>query len=274
MTEISGSHHLAVDGKVLRGSKDQGKQPVLLVSAWSVELGLVLGQERVDQKSNEVTAIPKLLKALELKGCLVTLDAMGCQKKVAKQCVEQGADYVLAVKGNQKKLYKGIETLFAEAEHQPELHDYVEICEKGHGRVESRCCWVINDISNLEVAADWAGLKQVAVVQSDRQINGKVTTALRCYIMSRAMTAEEMLKISRNHWAVENNLHWILDVAFSEDACQISTGNGAENFSILRRLALNAIKANKGGRSIKSHRKLAGWDHKHLKKLLCSVILN
>ncbi len=105
LTEISGSHHLAVDGKVLRGSKDQGKQPVLLVSAWSVELGLVLGQERVDQKSNEVTAIPKLLKALELKGCLVTLDAMGCQKKVAKQCVEQGADYVLAVKGNQKKLW-------------------------------------------------------------------------------------------------------------------------------------------------------------------------
>ena len=274
LTEISGSHHLAVDGKAMRGSKAQGKKPVLLVSAWSVELGLVLGQERVDQKSNEVTAIPKLLNALELKGCLVTLDAMGCQKKVAKQCIEQGADYVLAVKGNHKKLYKGIEALFAKTEHKPELHDYVETHEKGHGRVETRCCWVIKDLSDLEVAAQWTGLKQVAVVQSDRQINGKVTTALRFYIMSRAMTAEEMLEISRNHWAVENNLHWVLDVAFSEDACQINSGHGAENFSILRRLALNAIKANKGNRSIKSHRKLAGWDHKHLKKLLCSVVLD
>lgn len=274
LTEISGSQHLAIDGKVIKGSKAKGKKPVLLVSAWSVELGLVLGQERVDQKSNEITAIPKLLKALELKGCLVTLDAMGCQKKVAKQCVEQGADYVLAVKGNQKKLYKGIEALFANEKHQPKLHDYVEARDKGHGRVETRCCWVINDLSGLETAADWPGLKQVAVVQNDRQINGKVTTALRFYIMSRAMSAEDMLEISRNHWAVENNLHWVLDVAFSEDACQIKTGNGAENFSILRRIALNAIKANKGKRSIKSHRKLAGWNHRHLKMLLCSVVLD
>ena len=274
LTEISGSQHLAIDGKAIKGSRTKGKKPVLLVSAWSVKLGLVLGQERVDQKSNEITAIPKLLKALELKGCLVTLDAMGCQKKVAKQCIEQGADYILAVKGNQKKLYKGIEALFTTAEHQRERHDYMQSRDKGHGRIETRCCWVISDLANLETAEEWPGLKQVAVVQSDRQINGKVTTALRFYIMSRSMTAKEMMEISRNHWSVENNLHWVLDVAFSEDACQIKTGNGAENFSILRRIALNAIKANKGKRSIKSHRKLAGWNHKHLKTLLCSVVLD
>ena len=148
----------------------------------------------------------------------------------------------------------------------------MQIRDEGHGHVETRCCWVISDLSDLETAADWSGLKQVAVVQSDRQINSKVTTALRFYIMSRPMKAKEILEISRNHWAVENNLHWVLDVAFSEDTCQIKTGNGAENFSILRRIALNAIKANKGKYSIKSHRKLAGWDHQHLKMLLCSAI--
>lgn len=271
LTKLSGCQHLAIDGKVIRGSKGQGKKPVHLVSAWSAELGIVLGQERVDKKSNEITAIPKLLKALDLKGCLITLDAMGCQKKVAEQCIKQQADYVLAVKGNQKKLYKDIESLFAQTEHQPERRQFFEASDQGHGRKEYRCCWVMNDLSTMGTAAQWSGLKQVAVVQSDREINGVVTTALRFYIMSKALAAEQVLEISRRHWAVENNLHWVLDVAFSEDACQVRTGNGAENLSVLRRIALNSIKENKGKQSIKRHRKIAGWDNEHLKMLLCSV---
>ncbi|WP_281649239.1 ISAs1 family transposase, partial [Parendozoicomonas sp. Alg238-R29] len=229
LTELSGCHHLAIDGKAIRGSKSQGKKAVHLVSAWSNQLGLVLGQERVDQKSNEITAIPKLLKALELKGCLITLDAMGCQTKVAEECVKQEADYVLAVKGNQKTLYNDIAALFEATEKQSQPGQFAESQTVGHGRKEHRCCWVMNDLGTLRTAHKWPGLKQVAVVQSDRQINGKVTTALRFYIMSKTLSALEVLNISRQHWAVENNLHWVLDVSFSEDACQAKAGNSAEN---------------------------------------------
>ena len=152
LTELSGCHHLAIDGKAIRGSKGQGKQAVHLVSAWSQQLGLVLGQERVDQKSNEITAIPKLLKALELKGCLITLDAIGCQKKVAEECIKQGADYVLAVKGNQKTLYKDIAALFESVETQLQPEQFAESHATGHGRKEHRCCWIINDLNALSTA--------------------------------------------------------------------------------------------------------------------------
>ena len=271
---------IPIDGKAIKGSrgKGKGKKAVLMVSAWSTRLSLVLGQKKVDKKSNEITAIPQLLEAIDLKGCMITADAISCQKTIAETCISQEADYLLAVKGNQKTLHNDIQARVKEHwgnnPEEPVSDTFFEHENKGHGRHEYRGCWVFDDISALSTADEWAGIKQFGVVQSDRTIDGKATTALRFYISSKVMTAEEMLNATRQHWEVENNLHWMLDVAFDEDACQTKDEYAAENLSTLRRIALNILKADvTSKRSIKTKRKKAGWSNRYLAQLLKTFIV-
>ncbi len=271
---------IPIDGKVIKGSKGKGKgkKAVLMVSAWSTRLSLVLGQKKVDKKSNEITAVPQLLEAIDLKGCMITADAISCQKSIAETCVNQEADYLLAVKGNQKTLHNDIQTAVEERwnsnPEEPVSDAFFERKNKGHGRHEYRCCWVFDDVSALSTADEWTGIKQFGVVQSDRTIDGKATIALRYYISSKTMTAEGMLNATRQHWEVENSLHWMLDVAFDEDACQTKDECAAENLSTLRCIALNILKADvTSKRSIKTKRKKAGWSNRYLSQLLKSFIV-
>lgn len=267
-----------IDGKTIRGSKSKAKRAVHMVSAWSSRLSLVLGQVKVDSKSNEITAVPELFEMLDMKGALVTADAISCQKSIASKCIEKKADYLLAVKSNQKTLQKDIQSVVEDHwEQHPvdQLSDvFFEQENTGHGRREYRCCWVFNELDQLSTIDKWEGLKQFGVVQSDRTINGVATTALRLYITSKVMTAEEMLSATRIHWEVENNVHWMLDIAFSEDGCQTRDENAAENLSILRRICLNIFNldtAQKG--SMKRRRKRAGWNNDNLIGLLDKFIL-
>ena len=267
-----------IDGKAIKGSRGKGRRAVHMVSAWSSRLGLVLGQKKVDKKSNEITAIPELLEAIDLKGALITADAISCQKSIAETCVEQGADYLLAVKGNQKTLQKDIETAIeAHWEAQPDdipSDTFAEQEEKGHGRKEYRCCWLFNDLDSLSTGEDWQGIKQFCVIQADRTIKGKATTALRFYICSKAMTASEMLSATRIHWEVENNLHWMLDVTFNEDDSQTKNDNAAENLSTLRRISFNILKLDVGrSGSMRTKRKRSGWSNQYLTQILEQFIL-
>ncbi len=234
--EESPTDIIPIDGKTIRGSKGKGKRAVHMVSAWSSNLRLVLGQKKVDSKSNEITAIPELFEIIDMKGALITADAISCQKSIASKCIEKEADYLLAVKSNQKTLQKDIQAVVeAHWEQNPvdlPSDNFAEQENTGHGRKEYRCCWVFNDLNQLPTQMEWEGLKQFGVIQSDRTIDGVATTALRLYITSKAMTAEEMLCATRTHWEVENNVHWMLDIAFSEDACQTRDENAAENLSI------------------------------------------
>ena len=270
-----------IDGKAIKGSrgKGKGKRAVHMVSAWSSKLGLVLGQKKVNKKSNEITAVPELLEAIDLKGALITADAISCQKSIAETCIQQEADYLLAVKGNQETLQKDIQkTIDSHWKSHPvteALSDtFAEQEESGHGRQEYRCCWVFDDITQLSTHEDWQGIRQFGVVQADRTMNGKVTTALRFYICSKTLSAGEMLAATRTHWEVENNLHWMLDVSFNEDACQTKNDNAAENLSTLRRMALNILKmdASKSG-SMRNKRKRAGWSNQYMEQLLEQFML-
>ena len=267
-----------IDGKTIRGSKGKGKRAVHMVSAWSSRLRLVLGQKKVDSKSNEITAIPELFEMIDMKGALITADAISCQKSIASKCIEKEADYLLAVKSNQKTLQKDIQTVVeAHWEQNPvdqPSDTFAEQEHTGHGRKEYRCCWVFDDLNQLSTHVKWEGLKQFGVVQSDRTIDGKATTALRLYITSKAITAEEMLCATRTHWEVENNVHWMLDIAFSEDACQTRDENAAENLSILRRIGLNIFNLDTTGKgSMKRRRKKTGWNDNYLAELLEKFIL-
>lgn len=271
------THVVPVDGKTVRGSRGKGKRAVHIVSAWSSKLSLVIGQVKVDKKSNEMTAVRDLLETIDLKGCLITADAMSCQKVIAEACVTNDADYLLAVKSNQKNLEQDILSHVEkhwESHPKDELSDHFhEEFNRGHGRNEYRCCWAFNDLDVLRNHDVWPGLKQFGIVQADRTIDGIATTSLRLYICSKEMTAQAMLAATRVHWEVENNLHWILDIAFSEDACQTKNDNGAENLSTLRRIALNILQLDKTSRrSIKGKRKKAAWSSSYLAKLLKSFI--
>ena len=264
---------IPIDGKTIRGSKGKGKRAVHMVSAWSSNLRLVLGQKKVDSKTNEITAIPELFEMLDMKGALITADAISCQKSIAAKCIEKEADYLLAVKSNQKTIQKAIQAVIeTHWEQNPAdlpSDSFAEQKNVGHGRKEYRCCWVFNDLSQLSTHMEWEGLKQFGIIQSDRTIDGIATTALRLYITSKAMTAGEMLCATRTHWEVENNLHWMLDITFSEDACQTRDENAAENLSILRRICLNIFNLDKLGKgSMKRKRKRAGWNNDYLEELL------
>ena len=263
---------VALDGKTVRRSKSSGQKAIHMVSAFASGLGLTLGQVKTAEKSNEITAIPELLDALLLKGCIVTIDAMGCQKAIAAKIVQQESDYALMVKNNQPGLAAAIEGFFNTAErvgYQGIPHTRAEWIEKDHGRIETRRCVVTDDLSCLEERHDWPGVKTLVMVEAIRAVNGVASTERRYYISSRLADAEHMGTVVRGHWGVENGLHWSLDVAFGEDQARMREGNSAENFSILRRIALNLIRQDKSVKAgIKNRRLLACCDDAYRQNLL------
>lgn len=267
---------IAIDGKTLRRSFDNANESasIHMVSAFASEARLVLAQEKVAEKSNEITAIPNVVDMLDLKSSVVTIDAMGCQKAIAKKIVNAGGDYVLAVKGNQSTLHSQIST------HLNHLLDMgynkqvnVSVIEnKSRGRLEIRKCLATEELSWLEVKDQWAGLKSCIVLESKRNVNNEITTERRYYISSLTNDAESINKIIRAHWGIENSLHWIMDVVFGEDYSRIRTANGAENMSMIKHVALNKLQAAKPSfkksMSIKRLRKNAGWDDDALETIL------
>jgi predicted transposase YbfD/YdcC len=271
---------IPVDGKTLRNSHDKrkGNKAIHMISALSVKSGLILGQRKCNEKSNEITAIPLLLKILDIAGCIITIDAMGCQKNIARQIHEKGADYVLALKGNQGNLAREVEEFFNKSE-QPEfahyIHDQDVEYDKGHGRIETRHCKTITNLQWLYEPQSWTNLKSIAKVTATVIKNDVETQEPRYYISSLSGNAKQMNRAIRKHWAIENSLHWVLDVTFNEDKCRVRTGNGAENLSIIRRVALNAIKNDKTAKvSLKIRRKQAGWDDNYALIILAQMIVN
>ena len=271
--ELSDSRIVALDGKTVKGSAwNKGKDAIHMVNAWCTEAGLSLGQYKVDARSNEITAIPELLKLLEISGSLVTIDAMGCQKKIAAAILKKDADYLLAVKGNQKKLYGELARTFDQYwQDNPEdapCQEFAEQEGKSHGRIEHRRCWVINDIAEGSNAAGWEA-KTIAAVQLDSQKKGKGNTLIRYFISSRKLTAEEVLEATRKHWLIENQLHWVLDVAFDEDRCRAREGFAAENLAVSRQVTLNLLKLDTSVKAgIKNKRKNCGWSEDYMMKVL------
>jgi predicted transposase YbfD/YdcC len=274
---ITGGQVIAIDGKKLRGSQDQrlGKGAIDMVSAWATENQLVLGQIKVDDKSNEITAIPELLKLLAISGCLVTIDAMGCQKEIAKTIIEQEADYLLEVKENQGHLYEDIADVYAgaaEAGFRDVPYSYHKTVDVQHDRTEIRECWVISDpeyLHYLRGYADWAQLNSILMIRNQRKLDGKHEQETHYYIASPIWQADRFLQSKRSHWGIENRLHWVLDMAFQEDHHQLRKDHGPENFAVLRHIALNLLKQEHSIRAgIKAKRLRAGWDNDYLLKVL------
>jgi predicted transposase YbfD/YdcC len=265
---------IAIDGKTSRRSydKSRNKPAIHMVSAFATEFGLTLGQVKTDEKSNEITAIPALLSRLTLSGCVVTIDAMGCQREIAAKIVDKGGDYVLAVKGNQKELHEDVKLFFddaADAGFKDTPHDYYETVEKGHGRIETRRYFTTYDTGWLAAGKKWRGLKMIGMVESEREIGDSKSVERRYYIGSLENNAKVFGVAVRNHWAIENKLHWSLDVMFREDDSRIRIGNAAENMAILRHMALNILRQEKTSkRGVKTKRLNAGWDEAYLVKLL------
>ena len=274
---------VAVDGKALRRAMNQKENLKYVVSAWADSNNLVLGQLKVTDKSNEITAVPELLRVLELSGCIVTLDAMGCQKKIAKEIIEADADYVLALKGNQETVHEEVKSFLdatiaeTQASRAPGAKlsraaarlAQVKKVEKDHGRFEIRNYYQSDQLSWFADLKKWEGLKTVGVVESTRQVNGEQSVERRYYLSSLALDVELFARAVRSHWGVENKVHWVMDVCFNEDQSRARAGYAAENLATLRRLALNMLKREKTKkRGIKGKQLNASWDHAYLLKLL------
>jgi len=277
ISEITQGQVIAIDGKKLRGSAEPilGHDAIDMVSAWATENQLVLGQVKVDEKSNEITAIPKLLNLLELSGCLVTIDAMGCQKEIAQTIVDREADYILEVKDNQGHLHEDIADVFAGAEEvafQDVPHGYHKTVDGSHGRIETRECWAISDpeyLHYLRGFAEWPHLQTILMIRNQRKLPDKIEQHTHYYIASQRWSAKRLLHSKRSHWGIENGLHWVLDVAFQEDRHRLRKEHGPENFAVLRHMALNLLKRDKSvSAGIKAKRLKAGWDIDYLLKIL------
>jgi predicted transposase YbfD/YdcC len=269
-----GLKRVAIDGKTLRRSFDRasGKAALHLVSAWATEQHLVLGQVAVDAKSNEITAIPKLLELLDVSGAIVTIDALGCQKEIAAKIREGGGDYVLAVKDNQPRLLEDIQLLFErglDSDFAGLEHSYHEEVYDGHGRVETHRTYTVLHPQGLRDLALWQDLKAITLIYSERQEVGKEDTAeVRYYIGSKAAKASAYASYVRGHWGIENGLHWVLDVSFDEDHSRMRADHSAENMALLRRLALSLLKRHTGKGSVRGKRKQSGWNDKVLIEVL------
>jgi predicted transposase YbfD/YdcC len=265
---------VAVDGKTLRRSHDRsnGKSAIHMVNAWAVHHGLVLGQVKTEAKSNEITAIPELLNLLDLKGSVVTIDAMGCHKEIAKQIVEQEADYVLSLKGNQGNLHKEVELLFEDAKKDGFKNltcDSLTAVDGDHGRIETCRYTTVADVDWFEEKEKWTKLTTFGMVESERENDAHITTETRYFISSLPNDAKRFAEAARGHWAVENNLHWCLDIAFREDDSRARSGHAQESLATIRRLALNLIKQDSQRKiGVKASRKRAGWDMDYSKRLL------
>lgn len=269
---------VAIDGKTLRRSHDRkrGQGPLHMVSAWAVNNRVVLGQRATEAKSNEITAIPELLDTLMLHGCIVTIDAMGCQKAIAKKIVDQGGEYVLALKGNQGALSAAVEEAFIDADarnYEGMQSDYFETVERGHGRVDTRRYRTLGQLDGIARVGQWKKLNVLGMVQSIREQSGHTSSEYRYYIGSIGSDARRFATAARGHWGVENDLHWSLDIAFREDESRIRQPRAAENFAVLRHIALARLKNEKTlKRGIKTKRLKAGWDEGYRAKLLFGVI--
>jgi predicted transposase YbfD/YdcC len=269
LVNLTDGEVIPIDGKTIRGAKSNGKKsPFHMVSAWATNNNLVLGQVKVSEKSNEITAIPKLLELISVKGCTVTIDAMGCQHEIARKIIEQEADYILAVKENQKQLHQDIIDEFRFGKNiQVDLSEDLD-----HGRIETRKCSVITDFKFIENKEEWTGLKSIIKIESIREFKNSdrpTETATRYYISSLLTTAKKLQWAIRFHWGIENKLHWVLDVAFSEDASRKRAGNASQNFSILSKIALNLLRNETSEKQgVKGKRLKAAYDQNYLIKVL------
>lgn len=264
---------VAIDGKTIRrsGSKKIGQRAIHMVSAFARMNGLTLGQVAIDEKSNELKAIPKLLKILNVSECIVTIDAAGCYREVVQSIVQKQADYLIAVKHNQPKLFQDIEKLFTQV-HKDDL-SYASTQDKGHGREEKRECWVISQdvlLDQIHERDSWNNLHSIAMVTNTRTVEEKTSVQTRFYISSlTSANAQKILSCVRDHWSIENSLHWILDVSFSEDQSRIRKGYAQNNFNLLRKIALGLLKKETTKKvGIKGKRLNAGWDENYLLKIL------
>lgn len=277
VAQLNEGEIIPIDGKTVRHSYDRGKKKgaIHMVSAWASQNRLVLGQVKVDEKSNEITAIPQLLKVLEIKGCIVTIDAMGAQKEIAKQIIERGGDYVLSLKGNQGNIHKDVEQLFKWAQKTKFRnipHEFYRTVDGGHGRIETRRYWLLDGVEHLIDGQLWSGLKRVGMVESERRLPGKEPSIeRRYYLVSLDGNVELFAQSVRSHWGIENQLHWVLDVVFNEDASRIRKDHAPENFALIRHVAANLLRRETSVRvGLKAKRLKAGWDNHYLSKILAS----
>jgi predicted transposase YbfD/YdcC len=269
---VLGGEVVALDGKAVRRALNKGQDPRVIVSAWATESGLLLGQRKVKNKSNEITAVPELLRALELAGCIVTADALHCQKNIAKEIKEADADYVLALKGNQGTAFTEVKSFLDEAIARQETHLVtLETTDKEHGRLEVRRYWQTEKLEWFADRKEWEGLKSVGVVEARRTMGGKESVERRYYLSSLSKDAQRFAKAVRGHWGVENSLHWVLDVVFGEDNSRARSGYAAENLAATRRLAINLLRRDKTcKRSLKGKLMRAAIDPDYLKLILKS----
>lgn len=263
---------IAIDGKTIRGSREK-ERAITVVSAWAAANQLVLGQQAVEGKSNEITAIPELLGILDVKGKIITIDAIGTQNAIAEQIIAKGGDYLLAVKANQSYLRDEMEFIFRidqEQNFKDAPYDYAETVNKGHGRIETRRCWLVSDEEYLRnISNKWIGLKGLVFIESERIINEKTERSMRYFITSLRSNATQVLEYQRSHWGIENKLHWVLDMAFNEDRARMRKDNAASNFAIIRKMSLNLLRQDKTKKiGVKGKRLHCGWDNKYLLSIL------
>ncbi|HSX80825.1 MAG TPA: ISAs1 family transposase [Candidatus Saccharimonadia bacterium] len=274
LREASGGDIVSIDGKTLRHSFDQasGQAAIHMGSAWASANRLVLGQLKVEEKSNEITAIPKLIQMLDIAGATVTIDAMGCQKEIAKVITDREADYVLALKENHPTLSGDVTRFFDEAKataFADIAHAYHETVDGDHGRIETRRYWITSDIEWLGAKASWAKLHSIGMVESCREVGETVQVETRYFLTSLPAQGVRFAQAVRQHWGIENSLHWVLDVSFNEDACRIRKDKGAQIFSMLRHIAINLLRQERRHkRGMKARRKRAGWDRDYLLHVL------
>lgn len=274
MFTVANGQVVPIDGKTLRGSHDRsaGKAPIHMVSAWASENGICLGQIKTEDKSNEITAIPELIKRLDLQDCTVTIDAMGCQTAIAEEIVNKGADYILALKGNQSNLRDNVQLFFEDAKQsgfKDISYDDYETIDGEHGRIETRKIAAVSELNWLQGKEKWKGLTSIIMVDSEREVNDERSQETRYYISSLGADAHLLADSIRSHWGIENSLHWRLDVGFREDECRIRKGNGARNFAVLRHIALNLLNQEKTMKTgVKPKRLRAGWDNEYLRKVI------